>query len=102
MIASIEHRRAEILALCRRYNVRRLDLFGSAARETDFTTASDVDLLVEFEQDRGPPPFHDLLAFRQALMDIVGRRVDLTMAGAVRNPFVRAAIERSRQPIYGA
>jgi predicted nucleotidyltransferase len=102
MIAPIERHRAEIGALCQRHNVRRLDLFGSAARETDFTATSDVDLLVEFDDQRGEPSFHDFLEFREALSRIIGRHVDLTMSGAVRNPYLRAAIERSRLSIHGA
>jgi len=34
MNVNLEARRAEISALCQRFNVRRLDLFGSAARGT--------------------------------------------------------------------
>jgi predicted nucleotidyltransferase len=102
MIAPIERRRTEIGALCRRYNVRRLDLFGSAARETDFTDASDVDLLVEFDDRRPAPSLHDFLEFRDALSRLIGRQVDLTMDGAVRNPYLRAAIDRSRLALHGA
>jgi predicted nucleotidyltransferase len=40
--------RAKLAALCRKYHVRRLGLFGSAARG-ELTPESDVDLLVEFE-----------------------------------------------------
>jgi uncharacterized protein len=47
MLPLIENRRAEIAELCRRFRVRRLDVFGSAARGGDFDPArSDVDLLV--------------------------------------------------------
>lgn len=102
MIDLIECHRTEVSALCRRYHVRRLDLFGSAARETDFSDTSDIDLLVEFDTAHSPPAFSDFLALRQALSDLFGREVDLTMAGAVVNPFVRASIERSRRPLHGA
>ncbi len=50
MHASIEQHRTEIARLCRRYAVRRLDVFGSAARGADFDPArGDADLLVVFE-----------------------------------------------------
>jgi predicted nucleotidyltransferase len=39
-----------IEAFCRRHQIRRLSLFGSAVRE-DFRPESDVDILVEFEPD---------------------------------------------------
>lgn len=39
-----------LAALCRRFRVRRLDLFGSAAAAGGFDPArSDLDLLVAFE-----------------------------------------------------
>lgn len=37
-----------------------------------------------------------------ALGDLFGRRVDLVTPDAVRNPYVRESIERTREPVYGA
>jgi predicted nucleotidyltransferase len=82
--------------------VRRLDLFGSAARETDFGPGSDFDFLVTYEPAHTTPPLSDYFALRDALSALLGRKVDLTMASALRNPFVRAAIEASRLPLHGA
>jgi predicted nucleotidyltransferase len=47
MIDEIESHREELRALCRRFHVRRLDLFGSAARGDLDPTRSDFDFLVE-------------------------------------------------------
>jgi predicted nucleotidyltransferase len=93
--------RAEISALCQRFNIRRLDLFGSAARETGFTEDSDFDFLVAYTPDH-PPAFAEFLELQESLSALLGRHVDLTMESALRNPFLRAAIERTRQPIHGA
>jgi len=98
----VENRRAEISSLCRRFNVRRLDLFGSAARGTDFTETSDLDFLVTYKHDHTPPALGDFFALRDALSALFSRRVDLTIESALRNPFIRAAIEQSRQPVHGA
>ncbi len=102
MIPTVSEHRAEIAALCRRFHVRRLDLFGSAAREDDFTGSSDIDFLVEFETNPTSPALADYLDLRNALTSLFGREVDLTMAGAVRNPYLRASIDRSRVPLHGA
>lgn len=96
MIPTISARRGEFEALCRRFYVRRLDVFGSAARGEDFTEESDINFLVAFEPDHTPPALRDFLALRSALASLLGREIDLTVAGAVRNPFVREAIDRSR------
>lgn len=102
MISTISAHRGELEDLCRRFHVRRLDLFGSAARGEDFTDESDIDFLVEFEPDHAPPALRDFLALRQALAALLGREVDLTMAGSIRNPFLQAAIARSRVTLHGA
>jgi len=102
MLPLIEAHRAEIAELCRRFHVRRLEVFGSAARGTDFDPdRSDVDLLVSYLPDR-PPDIGSYLDLQDALADLLGRKVDLVMEGAVKNPYVRAGIERSRQPLYGS
>jgi hypothetical protein len=49
MIPALSGAGADIAEICLRFHVRRLDLFGSAARETDFTDQSDICLLVEYE-----------------------------------------------------
>lgn len=101
MIAAVAARRAEIAALCRRFHVARLDLFGSAARGTDFEPdRSDLDFLVEYQPGH-TPSLDEYMDLRDALTVLGGRKVDLVMASSLRNPFLRAAIERSREAIYG-
>lgn len=65
----------EIRALCRRYQVRELALFGSALRK-DFRSDSDVDFLVEFEPD-APIGFLEFAALQNELSDLLHRKVDL-------------------------
>ena len=105
MHAEISRYRSKIAALCRRYNVARLEIFGSAARGLDFDPArSDADFLVEFAPDSPLSPlgqFFDLAADLEALL---GRRVDLVERGAVeasRNYIRRRRILAEAQPIYG-
>jgi predicted nucleotidyltransferase len=99
----IETRRAEIARLCRRFQVRRLDVFGSAAREDDFDPErSDVDFLVEFAEAAPPLSLAQFFELRDELARVVGRPVDLVTAGSVRNPYVSADIERFREPVYAA
>ncbi len=101
MIEALEQRRGEIAEVCRRHRVRRLEVFGSAARGTDFGPASDIDLLVDYEP-MASPALSDFFALREALATVVGRRVDLLMPGALKNPYLRASIDRSRRGLYGA
>jgi hypothetical protein len=45
----IEASRAQLAQLCREHHVRRLEVFGSAARADFDPASSDLDFLVEFE-----------------------------------------------------
>lgn len=102
MLPMIETKRAEIAALCRRHHVRRLEVFGSAARGDDFDPArSDVDFLVEFDPASKPGLFDTYFPLKEGLEALLGRPVDLVMDKAIENPYLRASIDRSREPIYG-
>src|SRR5215211_3622489 len=65
-----------LAALCRRHRIRRLSLFGSMLKGTD-RPDSDVDLLVEFEQNAAPSLL-DLADIEMELSSLLdGRRVDV-------------------------
>ena len=102
MHPAIAQHRADISAICQRYQIRRLEVFGSAARADDFNPdSSDADFLVEF----APGVYPDLNSFFGAKSDLeqlLGRGVDLVEPGAVRNPYVLANINRHREAIYAA
>lgn len=103
MHAHIETRREALIALCRRFGVARLEVFGSVARGDDFDPdRSDADFLVEFTPDSGASPLGQFFGLARALETLMGRPVDLVEPGAVRNPFMLAAINRSREVVYAA
>jgi uncharacterized protein len=101
MHALIEQKRAEIARLCRQHRVRRLEVFGSAARGVDFhPESSDADFLVEFEPGSHPglDTFFDL---KHGLEEVLLRKVDLVQPQAVRNPYLLQSINRAREVVYG-
>ena len=104
MLKEIETHRDQIADLCRRYGVKRLELFGSAARGTDFEPGrSDIDFLVDFNDDE-PRTLEDFLDLESKLSDLLGRPVDVISRGAVersRNYIRRRSILRDAQAIYG-
>ncbi len=83
---------------CRRYRIRELSLFGSVLRD-DFRPESDVDALVEFEPDAKHSLF-DLVQIEDELTALFGRKVHLVEKPALRNPFRRYEILRTRQVIF--
>lgn len=104
MHEDIARKRSQLAALCRRFGVERLELFGSAARGSDFDPArSDADFLVTF----APEVANDLvrfLDFKEAIEAELGRTVDLVERAAVeasRNPIRRRHILSSAELIHG-
>lgn len=101
MHACIAEKREELAELCRRYGVVRLEIFGSAARATDFDPdTSDADFLVEFDPDSHLSPFEQYFGFVEALRKTLGRPVDLVENHEFRNPYLRASIDQSRELVY--
>ena len=99
----IQEKRQAIAELCRRYRVRRLEVFGSAARGTDFDPAtSDADFLVEFSVESDGPSLKTFFGLQSELSQLLGREVDLAEPSALRNPYVQASINRTRELVYGA
>ncbi len=103
MIADIESRREELGALCRRFGVRRLDLFGSAARGDFDPEHSDLDFLVEFEPDSQAGRYFDAyFGLKDALEALFGRCVDLVEPSAIRNPYLRESIAELQERLFEA
>ncbi len=96
----VESRREEIAALCRRRGLKRLELFGSAARDDFDETRSDLDFVVQFGDADAKSPLHTYFDLKDELETMFGRSVDLVSEGAVINPYVLASINRDRQLIY--
>lgn len=87
--------------LCRRYHIRRLSVFGSAARG-EAGPRSDVDLMVEFEPGRAPSLWAgpDLDKAFSALFG--NRPVDIVPPEVMRNPYRRQTIQRDLKVLYEA
>ena len=94
---------SDLAAFCQRWGVRQLSLFGSVLGE-NFRPASDVDVLVTFE-DSPRPSRLDLVDMQEELQSIFHRRVDLLSRRGVEeslDPIRRRAIPGSAVPVYGA
>lgn len=103
MHPAILEKRDQIVSACQRFNVARLDLFGSAARDDGFDTeASDADFLVVFPPGTNACAYLDL---KETFEQILGRRVDLVDRHAIetsRNYIRRRQILSRAEPIYVA
>jgi uncharacterized protein len=105
MHPAIAEKREAVVALCRRYGVTRLEVFGSAARGHEFDPAtSDADFLVAFGKEAGLSALDQFFAFADALEVELGRPVDLVERGALeasRNYIRRRNILADAEVVYG-
>jgi predicted nucleotidyltransferase len=102
MVHVLKDKHQAIAELCARFGVVRLDVFGSTLREDFRPGESDLDLLVEF----GPMEPFALADAYFGLLDelrgLLGVKVDLVMADAIKNRYIAREIERTKQLLYAA
>jgi uncharacterized protein len=89
----------QVAELCRRYQVRELSVFGSAARG-QLRPESDIDLLVEFEAEASVG-FLRLAEVAEAFSDLLERHVDLVPKNGLK-PLLRPHVLAEARLLYAA
>ena len=100
MIDLVTQKREEIAGLCRRLNVRRLDVFGSAATGAFDPEKSDLDFLVEFGEHEHLNLAKRYFDLEESLMTLFDKKVDLVIARYFENPYFRASVEAEKELVY--
>lgn len=100
MIRELEQHRSEVETICRRFGVRRLDLFGSGVAHRTLPELGDLDFVVEFAPPTGPGYADRYFGLKEALEDLFKKPVDLVVASAITNPYFREAVEKTKAPVY--
>ena len=77
-------------------------LFGSAATADFDPGRSDFDLTVDFAPPEGMGLAEQFFGFQAEVAALLGRPVDLLERRAIRNPYLRRAIEREEVLLYAA
>lgn len=75
-------------AVYKKYGVKSLALFGSAARDR-LRKRSDVDILVQFNK----PTWANYIGLKFYLEDLLGREVDLVTPNGLK-PAIRPSVEK--------
>ena len=94
--------RARLGPFCEKYHIRRLELFGSAARGQT-SPDSDVDLLVTLDEAT-PVSTAELLEMAGEAEELVGRPVDFVLRPSLEkspNRFAREHILATAVCLYG-
>lgn len=90
----------EIAALCKRYSIKEMAIFGSSLRG-DFSAESDIDILVSFADDSEISLF-DIVNLQAELEAKLHRTIDLVEKEALKNPIRKKTILATSETIYAA
>ncbi len=100
----IEINLQQIFALCKKYKVKKLYLFGSILTER-FNDQSDVDFSVEFDKEEinnNKMDWADLFFdFLHEMEELLGRKVDLVFDNYISNTIFRKELDNTKRLIYG-
>ncbi|MGV8880381.1 MAG: nucleotidyltransferase family protein [Sphingobacteriaceae bacterium] len=90
----------EIENICKSNQVKSLFAFGSVLR-SDFNEASDIDLVVDFEE-KDPFKYADLyFSLKSSLENLLKRQIDLIEERGIKNRFFRKELDATKVKIYG-
>ena len=92
----------ELEELCRLYGVLRLEVFGSAFTSRYTLGESDMDFLVEFHPFNAGGYADAYFGLLEGLEGLFGAPVDLVVDSAIKNPYFRESVQRSKALIYAA
>lgn len=97
----LEQNRPKIDALCEKYSVQTLFVFGSVLNG-QFSSDSDIDLLVEFDWSQRRNFSDCYWGLKESLENLFLCKVDLVCDSAIRNPLFRKEVDLSKEAIYAA
>jgi uncharacterized protein len=90
----------QIKNLCDQHSVRSLFAFGSVTNDR-FKEDSDIDLVVDIDA-ADPLEYADhYFELKFQLEQILQREIDLLEQKAIRNPFLKQEIDRTKILVYG-
>ena len=89
----------KIVALCKKYKVNKLFVFGSILTNR-FNDDSDVDLVVSFNKAEVGDYFNNYFDFKYALEELFGREVDLLEEHTINNPYLKKNVDVTKILIH--
>ena len=89
----------EISDLCAKNKVKSLYVFGSVLSEK-FSDQSDIDLIVDIDISDPFDYADSYFNLKFALQDLLERPIDLLESRALKNPYIRQNIDRSKSLVY--
>lgn len=100
LVALIREKYDDFLSLCRSHKVGKMYAFGSAITEDFDPNSSDIDIVVQLDIDDPADRGEALLSLWDKLEALFRRKVDLLTDDSIRNPYLKANIDRTKKLIY--
>lgn len=97
---NIQSRLADFTTLCKLYNVKNLYAFGSATTDQFSENSSDIDLIIEIEENDPIERGEKLMAIWDKLEEFFQRKVDLLTQSSLKNPILKKNIDTTKILIY--
>ena len=91
----------QIDELCSRHKVKSLYAFGSVL-SSEFNAESDIDLIVEFNNINVAEYADNYFDLKFSLQHILNRSIDLIEAQAIKNPYFKETVNKSKELVYGS
>ena len=96
----VEKNIARLKRLCAKYKVAKLYVFGSVNTDK-FNSESDIDFLVTFDSIDLEKYADNYFDFKFSLEKIFKRKIDLLEEKAIKNPYLKRSIDKTKKLIYG-
>jgi predicted nucleotidyltransferase len=96
----IRERYDDFVELCRSHRVEKIYAFGSSITDHFDPGKSDIDLVIKVDIDDPVDRGEALLSLWDKLEALFKRKVDLLTEDSIRNPYLKANINRTKKLIY--
>lgn len=96
----IQKRIVEFSDLCQAHKVKKLYAFGSSVSDNFNAKSSDIDLLIDIDEDDPVERGEKLMSIWDKLEELFNRKVDLLTDSSIRNPILRKNIDKTKVLIY--
>ena len=100
LMSLIRERYNDFVDLCQSHKVDKIYAFGSSISENFNPETSDIDVVVKIDIDDPADRGEALLSFWDKLEALFQRKVDLLTEDSIRNPYLKANINRTKKLIY--
>lgn len=97
---TIAHKMTDFLSLCKAHNVKNLYAFGSSINDQFNEDSSDIDLLIEIDNDDPIERGENLMSIWDQFEQFFQRKVDLLTITSIKNPILKKSIDATKVLIY--